>query len=181
MKYLNKSMSLKLIACSTIVLNFSLWGLQTHAQSSNSGDTTILISEVPQTGSWGYPTERGSWSRQLGLTEKQMEQLVELKSDYTVRTAQQKAELMASKKKMMLLMTEPKVDKEAVRALNERIKSLQSDLSDSRVNNMLNAMEIMTPKQREEIHHHMLVHEVAHHHHQSFGNKYHKDSEHHTA
>lgn len=174
-------MCLRLIACSTIAMNFSSWALQTYAQSDKSGDTTILISEVPQTGSWGDPTEHGPWSQRLGLTEKQMEQLVELKSDYGVRTAQQKAELMASRKKMMLLMTEPTIDKEAVRNLNERIKSLQSDLNDSRVNNMLNAMEVMTPKQREEIHHHMLVHEVGfnhHHYHHATGNKYHKGSEH---
>ncbi len=100
----------------------------------------------------------------LGLSDEQMEKLVSLKSEYEVKTAPQKAELMSEMKKMALLMSASKLDKDAVMALHEKIASTKSALCTDRVNHMLSAMEVMTEKQREEIHHRMLVHMLGHHH-----------------
>ena len=144
MKYIDKKMVAGLISASVAAVGIGMCGIQAFAQSDDSANTTVLISEVPQTGSWGYPAERGPWAERLGLSDKQLEQLVSLKSEFSVRTAKEKAELKADRKKLMLLMTEPTVDKEAVLSLHEKMKSLQSDLSDSRVNQMLGAMERST-------------------------------------
>ena len=122
---------------------------------------------------WDYPAERGPWPVKLGLTDEQMSQLVSLKSEYEINIAKQKAELQANMKKMILLMTAPKVDDKAILSLNEKINSLKTSLADARVNQMLNVMNVMTPEQREQMRHHMLIRTLSHHHHSIEGKKHH--------
>jgi Spy/CpxP family protein refolding chaperone len=61
-------------------------------------------------------------------------------------------------------------------SLNEKTNSLKSELSTARVHKMLDAMAVMTPKQKEQIHHHMLVHMLSH---QPMGEKHHHGMKHH--
>jgi Spy/CpxP family protein refolding chaperone len=93
-----------------------------------------------------------------------MTKLVDLKSEYNINTAKQKAELAADKKKLILLMTEAKIDKQAVTALNDKIVALKASISDARLNKMLAVMNILTPEQREKIRHRMLVRSLGHRH-----------------
>ena len=175
-----KNIFLGLVTGGTLVACFSAGAVQSYAQSqdqsADSGET-IVISEIPGTPNWDYPAERGPWPTRLGLSDGQMEQLVSLKSEYSINTAKQKAELQANMKTLILLMTEPKLDKQAVFAMNEKIDQLKTALADARVNQMLAVMNVMTPKQREDIRHHMLVRALSQHH--SMGSKHHKGSEHH--
>ena len=98
------------------------------------------------------------WAEKMGLSDEQMEKLVSLKSEYMVKTAPQKAELMSDMKQMMLLMTAPSLDKQAIMSLHDKMSSIKSDLCTARVNHMISAMEVLTSKQRSDMHHHMLVH-----------------------
>ena len=123
------------------------------------------------------PTACEPWPEKLGLTDDQMEKLVSLKSDCEIKTAEKKAQLMADIKKMMLLMTEEKTDRDAILALNEKMNSLKAELATARVNKMLDAMAIMTVKQKEQIHHHMLVHMLSHN--QTMGMHHHSHGHHH--
>jgi hypothetical protein len=68
----------------------------------------------PAAGSWeggsehetkmGCPIECESWPEKLGLTDEQMEKLIDLKSDYEIKTAEKKAQLLANMKQMALLL-----------------------------------------------------------------------------
>jgi len=167
MKYFN-NMLFGLMTAGTVAISFNTSALQSYAQSEESADPTdsaemVFISALPETaGAEG--TAREPWPEKLGLTDEQMEQLISLKSDYMVDTAKQKAELKADMKKMCMLMTAPKLDKDAILSLHEKIDQLKTSLSDAHVKHMLTAMNVMTDKQREEMHHHMLVHSLSHHH-----------------
>jgi len=178
-----KNIFLGLVSGGAVAMSLSTWAVQSYAQSDESATTseTVVISEVPGNPNWEYPAERGPWPKRLGLNDEQMEQLISLKSDYSIDTAKQKAELKADMKKMILLMTEPTLDKHAVFALNEKINSLKVSLSDARVNQMLKVMNVMTAKQREEMRHHMLTQALSHHGH-SMGGRHHKgDHQNHSA
>ncbi len=184
MKYFN-NMLFGLMTAGTVAISFNASALQSYAQSEEAVDSdsaeVLVISELPETTNSEHPNH-GPWPEKLGLTDEQMEQLVSLKSEYAVDTAKQKAELKAHMEKMMLLMTEPKLDKQAVLSLHEKINQLKTSLSEARVNHMMSAMEVMTPKQKEEMRHHMLVHMLSHHH--SRGGPSHKAGghrEHHAA
>ncbi len=104
------------------------------------------------------------WAEKMGLSDEQMEKLVSLKSEYMVKTAPQKAELMSDMKQMMLLMTASSLDKSAIMSLHDKMSTIKSDLCTARVNHMISAMEVLTSKQRSEMHHHMLVHMSSPHH-----------------
>ena len=171
-----KNVCFGLLTSGTVAIASSAWTAQVYAQSNESAPATdtVIISEVPTMANWDYPAERGPWPEKLGLTDEQLVKLVSIKSDYAVNTAKQKAELETNKKKMIILMTEPKLDKAAILALNEKIDSLKTSLTDARVNQMLTVMNVMTPNQREQMRHHMLVHTLSHRH--SMAGKGHKGS-----
>jgi len=172
-----KNIFFGLLASGTIILASGPWLAKAYAQSTETTTTTVAVNEASGTPNWDYPAERGPWPKKLGLTDEQMTQLVSLKSEYVVNTAKQKAELQANIKKMVLLMTEPKLDKQAVFSLNDKINSIKSSLADAHVNQMLSVMNVMTPQQREQMRHHMLVHALSHHH--SMACKNHKGGSHH--
>ncbi len=108
------------------------------------------------------PIDCGSCPEKLGLTDEQMEKLIALDSDYEIKNAQKRAQLVSDIKQMALQMTEPKTDKAAVLALDEKINSLKTELAIARANKMLEGMSILTEKQKELMHHHMLVHMLSH-------------------
>ncbi len=152
------NLALSLIASSIFLINNPI---NASAQASPpSGEPGAVNEESVKI---DCPMACEPWSEKLGLTDEQMEKLVSLKSDYEIKTAEKKAQLMADTKQMMLLMTASKTDKDAVLTLNEKMNSLKTELATARVNKMLDAMAVMTVKQREEIHHHMLTHMLSHH------------------
>jgi len=161
-----KNIFFGVLASGAVAVISNVWAAQANAQTDQTTNTseTVVISEVPGTPNWDYPAERGPWPEKLGLTDDQMSQLVSLKSDYKINTAKQKAELESNMKKMVLLMTAPKLDKQAILSLNEKIDSLKATRADARVDQMLSVMNIMTPQQREQMRHHMLVQSLSWHH-----------------
>ncbi len=171
-----KNIFFSVLTGSTLAVVSNLWAAPAHAQTNETMNTseTVAISEVPGMTNWDYPSESGSWPEKLGLTDDQMSQLVSLKSDHEINTAKQKAELKANMEKLVLLMTAPKLDKQAILSLNEKIDSLKATLADARVDEMLSVMNIMTPQQREQMRHDMLVRSLSWHH--SMHNKSHRMS-----
>jgi Spy/CpxP family protein refolding chaperone len=157
-----------LVASGSLSMIPSTWAaeISTVAPDSDRTSESILISQVPKASPQFACPGHEDWSQKLGLTEDQMTKLVDLKSDYNINTAKQKAEVEADKKKLILLMTEAKIDKQAVTALNDKIVSLKANISDARLNKMLSVMNILTPEQREKVRHHMLVRSLGHHHRQ---------------
>jgi Spy/CpxP family protein refolding chaperone len=184
MKYFNNRL-LGLLTAGTVAICFNASTIQSYAQSeesANPSEDVLIISELPD--AEGGHIGHEPWPEKLGLTDEQMEQLVSLKSEYAVDTAKQKAELKADMGKMMLLMTAPTLDKQAVLSLKEKMDQLKASLCDARVNHMISAMNVMTPKQKEQMRHHMLVHMLSHHHSMGHGPHAHKGGmhkEHHSA
>ena|ERR1700722_5728852 len=161
----SKTLSFCLAAFGTVATTLSIAQALAQSESKESAKypNAYIVSETPAGSDWAIAGRRGSEHDKLNLNDEQREQLVTLKSAYAVKTAKEKAELQADKKQMMLLMTQPTIDKQAVLSLNDKIKSLKSDLSDARVNHMMNAMNVMTAQQREKVRHHMLAHSISHH------------------
>jgi Spy/CpxP family protein refolding chaperone len=131
------------------------------SQCSDSSKTTV-VSQIPSKCNF-RSCQHKSWAKKLGLTDEQMTQLVSLKSEYKVNTAKQKAELKADQKKLMLLMTEEKLDKQAIFSLKEKIDSLKASISDARVNKMISVMNILTSQQRAQVRHRLLERSLSHH------------------
>lgn len=150
-----KNLALGLIISSIILINSSI---NVKAQSA-----TFIGGHEEESVKVDCPMVCEPWPEKLSLTDEQMEKLVSFKSDYEIKSAEKKAQLMADMKQMMLLMTEAKPDKDAILALNEKMNSLKAELATAHINKMFDAMAIMTIKQREQIHHHMLVHMLSHH------------------
>ena len=155
------------LGASTIILasfTFSIVPALAQAEAETAEgppEEIVLVTEE------GGPSETDCcqpWAEKMGLSDEQMEKLVSLKSEYMVKTAPQKAEFMSDMKQMMLLMTAPSLDKQAIMSLHDKMSSIKSDLCTARVNHMISAMEVLTSKQRSEMHHHMLVHMSSPHH-----------------
>ena len=161
-----KKMFLGLTASTVVLTSFAFLPLVARAQAEapeGPPDEIVLVTEESTP-----PGEEMDccqpWAEKMGLSDEQMEKLVSLKTEYMTKTAQHKAEVMSDMKQMMLLMTASKLDRQAIMSLHDKIASIKSDLCTARVNHMIDAMEVLTPKQREDMHHHMLVHMVDPHH-----------------
>ena len=165
-----KKIALNLVASSVLLANLSICATPSKAQTepvADQPDETVLVlaeSAGPDGSDFGGPEGNQPSPEKLGLSDEQMEKLVALKSEYEVKTAPQKAELCADMKKMGLMMSSPRLDKDAIMSLHEKIDSIKTELCTARVKHMLSAMDVMTDKQREEMHHHMLVRMLSHHH-----------------
>jgi Spy/CpxP family protein refolding chaperone len=158
-----KKMFLGLTASTLVLSSFTFAPLAARAQAEVSEgpmDEVVLVTEEG-----GPPMDvHESWAEKMGLSDEQMEKLISLKSDYAVKTAEQKAQLMADWKKMMMLMTASEVDKSAIQSLHEKMDSIKSDLSSAHLHHMMDVMEVMTSKQRSTMRHEMLVHMSDPHH-----------------
>jgi Spy/CpxP family protein refolding chaperone len=166
-----RTLTLGFLASTAVFTTFNFCVLGAQAQPMpNWGDGPEHEAKM------GCPIECEPWPEKLDLTDEQMEKLIDLKSDYEIKTAEKKAQLLANMKHMALLMTDTKADKEAILSLNEKNNALKSELSVARTHKMLDAMAIMTTKQKEQIHHHMLVHMLSH---QPMGGKHHHSTKHH--
>jgi len=151
-----KSWKLSLISTSTVLLAFNICTNISQAQPAAAEIPTEVDMKM------GCPIECEPWPEKLGLTDEQMEKLITLKSEYEIKNAERKAQLMANMKQMALLMTEDKADKNVILSLNDKNNAIKAELSVARINRMIEAMSIMTPKQKEQIHHNMLVHMLSH-------------------
>jgi len=161
--YRTKTVMLSMTALSLLVCT-SLGMSQSLAEPEGQGAQTTQSVQLAKPGACkGFSCrQRQSWVENIGLSDEQAKNLVLLKSDYKVQTAAKKAELKAEKQQLMLLLTEPEIDKKAVLSLNSKIDATRSELSNARINRMLKAMEILTPKQRADIRHRMLVLSLSH-------------------
>ena len=169
-----KNISFGLIGSSILLSALAISPIEAKAQASLApGDAHVVTEEAVKI---DCPFACEPWPEKLGLSDEQMEKLITLKSDYEIKTAEKKAQLWADMKQMILLTTTAKTDKDAILALNEKMNALKAELSTSRVNKMLEAMLVMTAKQKEEIHHHVLVHMLNQH---PVADKHHHSAEHH--
>ncbi len=109
--------------------------------------------------------------KRIPLTTDQLEKLSVLKNKLTLDTAEKKAELKVGRRQLFDLLSKPKVDKQEVLTLNSKLKALKGDISDSRLDFMLAASEVLTPEQKEQIHNRMLTRSLkgGFHRHHRFG------------
>lgn len=144
---------------STTAACLTIFNISTFACQAQSSPAEAQEIEMRTTCS----VECEPWPEKLGLTDEQMQKLISLRSDYEIKNAEKRAQLFANMKRMSMLMSDSNVDKSAILALNEKNNSLKAELATARTNRMIEAMSIMTDKQREQIHHNMLVHMLSRH------------------
>lgn len=151
-----KSWTFNLTAIATCL---TIFNISTSASQAQSSPAEIPEGEMRV----NCPAECEPWPEKLRLTDEQMEKLISLKSAYEIKNAEKRAQLFANMKQMSMLMTDSNLDKNAILALNEKNNSLKAELATARTNRIIEAMSIMTDKQREQIHHNMLVHMLSRH------------------
>lgn len=111
-----------------------------------------LVAELPPGG-----PGRGFFE-DMGLTDDQIETLVNLKAQHELQTAQKKAEMKMKFHQLMDLVTAPAIDKQKVAALQNEINALHDDLANTRTNLMMQSFAVFTDDQRKMIRHMMHVH-----------------------
>jgi len=84
----------------------------------------------------------------LKITPEQKQKLGSLRDQFTLSTAEKKAELKVAHNEMRRLLQAPSIDKQAVLSLETKINGLRDDLSTARVNMILASSDIFTPDQR---------------------------------
>jgi len=89
----------------------------------------------------------------ISLSDEQRQKLRALKDQYTLDTAMRKAQLKVQRGQLFDLLRKPKVDKQEVLALNAKLNSLRTELSDARMNFILAANDVFTPEQKEQMGH----------------------------
>lgn len=103
--------------------------------------------------------ERQSESyKQFSMSEEQQTKLRALKDQFSVQTAEKKAQLKADQHKLFELMSQATIDRGAVSSLHAKVNSLRTELSDARLNHMLSVSEVFTPEQRAQMRKRMLSH-----------------------
>ena len=94
------------------------------------------------------------------LSDEQLEKINTLKEAARQSTAAQKTELHALSSRMHDLMTKPDVDRAEVMALQAKVNSLRSDLSNRWLNFRLDSMAVLTPEQKQQVRHRFLMHQM---------------------
>jgi Spy/CpxP family protein refolding chaperone len=84
------------------------------------------------------------------VTPEQRQKLGSLRDQFTLSTADKKAELKVARNEMRRLFQQPTIDKQAVLALESKINGLKDDLSTAKVNMILACSDVFTPEQRAE-------------------------------
>ncbi len=100
---------------------------------------------------------KASFLESLNLTDAQLEKMAALKDDFETDTAGKKAELKVLFRKMHNLMTMPTIDRGQITAVHDRINALITDLSNARLNYMMDKADVLTPDQRKQIRHKILT------------------------
>jgi Spy/CpxP family protein refolding chaperone len=102
-------------------------------------------------------TQKSLPKPQHPLTDAQRKRLGEVRDKFELDTAQQAAELHVAEHKLMELLGETSVDKQAALGMQSKINTLRNQLSIAQLNLALDSQTVFTPEQREEMkqmHHH---------------------------
>lgn len=83
------------------------------------------------------------------LTDAQKESMFQLHNKLKDELGSKKVALDASKRKMKDLLTQPTIDKAAIQAEQQKVTSLQTDISNSLTSFRIASAEILTPEQRQ--------------------------------
>ncbi len=159
-------MKLNKLPVFSIVLATALFGTPALAQQvgqfeqgPEAVDSELYLAEVPPAVGGEMPGgPRQSLFETLGLTDEQMDKLVELKNQYALNTAGKKVEMKIKFHQMMHLLGDGDIDKGKVMSVQNEISSMQNDLAKTRANFMADSAAVFTPDQRKQMRHMMYEH-----------------------
>ncbi len=91
------------------------------------------------------------------LTDEQLSRLTGIRDQYRIATASKHAEQQAIFHKFGEILSQSQIDKQGVKNLHGKLDSIRGELSQARLNMMLDSAEVFSPEQRKEFHRHMLM------------------------
>jgi Spy/CpxP family protein refolding chaperone len=94
------------------------------------------------------------------LTDAQSEKIVSLKDQFMTQARPKISDIIASKRKIGELMSQPNVDKQQLLSLQNAINSDRDSLSNLKLENRLDELNVLTDQQREQLHKRFLEHAV---------------------
>ena len=101
--------------------------------------------------------------KSFALSDAQLEKILEYKDQFEVSTAGKKAERHSLMRKIESLMNQPiLVDKKEILQINDKVSSLNAELSNAYMTYLLSVNGELTAEQRKQLRHAMLVRVVAH-------------------
>src|ERR1700733_2692304 len=123
-----------------VITGLLLSALPAFAQAS-------ITAEVAKDGGNVSVSKSGA-ERKFKLTPDQREKLGSLRDQFTLSTADTKAQLEVAHNQMRRLFQQPTIDKQAVLTLQTKINGLRDDLSNAKLNMILSSADVFTPEQR---------------------------------
>lgn len=96
----------------------------------------------------------------LGVTDEQLEKLVSLRNQFKDNSFSVKHELSSNIRKLADLLSQPKVDRQEIMTVQDKINSLRTNLSNARLAFLMDASDVLTADQKKLVRHKMLIHQL---------------------
>lgn len=136
------------IAATMLILPFGINTVQ--AQQYNLRDSVMERSERNKQGEWGMRGGMSKLTEQLDLSPEQSEQIAAIREQSQTDSQALVEQLQTNRQEMQSLLTSD-ADPEQLRANHQDGQNLRQQLSDIRLETMLEIREVLTPEQRTEM------------------------------
>lgn len=90
---------------------------------------------------------------EMNLTDDQLEKIAKLKNSFADAAGTKKLQVQTLNRELRSLMTQEKIDRSAVLDVQKKINDANADLATTKLSMRLDALNILTPEQRQKMHH----------------------------
>ncbi len=145
-----------LICATTIVLGVLTLGSAAEAHASTTADSSVPSPESFVIAAKLNTPSQGPVLHQVHfpppppapLTDEQMSKITKIKDRFRIATASKEAEQQALVHDMGELLAEPQINRQEVKNLQSRLTSIRTELSQARLDMLLDCAEVYTAEQR---------------------------------
>jgi len=107
----------------------------------------------------------GRAQKGLNLSDAQLEKIYALKNQLADAVGPKKEELKSASRKLKDLLTQPNLDRGAIKATQDKINALRSDIANQKLAFRIDMSEQLTPEQKEQMRLHSIKRGMGHKHH----------------
>ena len=160
----SKSFLLSMIATGALMVAPFAAALADPAEQSVdiTAPSTLAVNDADAGARGGH-----SWHHDgFELSDDQLERLNAIKMQFAKNTAGMRADLHVQKMQLKDILTKPQIDVGQAKSVQDRINSLHAQLSDARLNYVIERAAVFTPEQRQQMRRMFLRHGAfgGHHH-----------------
>ena len=92
----------------------------------------------------------------MNLSDDQLEKIAKLKSAFADAAGAKKVQVQSLNRDLRALLTKEKIDRSAVLDLQKKINDINGELATTKISMRLDALEVLTPEQKQKVHHKQL-------------------------